>query len=158
MPQTLSASLCSSCPWPCALLSGCSIYLWLCVLLFPPPLPSTPPSRPCLALYLSPRLLSAPSVSDESSGIGMKVTQGNKGSAVSTAVGVESSTQEFPARLPSPSGLLPCAMGLYPPGLVVMPLGSRRSFDSQVPSGNPVSPLSCCFSDGGSQLPLTFLP
>lgn len=46
----------------------------------------------------------------------MKVTQENKGLAVSTEVGVESGTQEFPARLPSPSSLLPCTMGLYPQG------------------------------------------
>lgn len=79
----------------------------------------------------------------------MKVTQGNKGPAVSTAVGVESSTQEFPARLPSPGGLLPCIMRLYPHGLVVMPLGSRLSFDSQVPSGNPVSPSAAASVMGG---------
>lgn len=80
------------------------------------------PSLPSLPRLLSlPGFVSQPqaplsTVSDESSGIGMKVTQGNKGSAVSTAVGVESSTQEFPARLLSPSGLLPCTMGRYPPG------------------------------------------
>lgn len=45
----------------------------------------------------------------------MKVTQENKGLAVSAEVGVESGTQEFPARLPRPSSPLPCTMGLYPP-------------------------------------------
>lgn len=54
---------------------------------FPPP--PFHASCPCLALYLSPRLLSALSVSDESSGIGMKVTQGNKGPAVSSGGGGE---------------------------------------------------------------------
>lgn len=98
----------------CPVLSLLYLPLALCSALSLPPTPFHA-SCACLALYLSPRLLSALSVSDESSGIGMKVTQGNKGPAVSTAVGVESSTQEFPARLPSPRGLLPCTMGLYPP-------------------------------------------
>lgn len=77
----------------------------------------------------------------------MKVTQENKGLAVSAEVGVESGTQKFPARLPRPSSRLPCTMGLYPPkGLVMVSFGSRLSFDTQVASGNPVS---CCFNNEG---------
>lgn len=116
----------------CPLLSLLYLPLALCSALPPTPRPNSSfhASCPCLALYVSPRLLSALSVSDESSGIGMKVTQGNKGPAVPTVVGVESSTQEFPARLPNPGGLLPCTMGLYRPG--TGPDASRSS---------PFSPL-----------------
>lgn len=135
----------------CPALRACSIYLQLCVSALSPPA-----SCPRLALYLCPRLLSALSGSDDSSGIGMKVTQGNKGPAVSTEVGVESGTQEFPARLLGPCS--PAPWGCTLKGLVMVPFGSRLSFDSQMASGNPVSPLSCYFSDWGSQLPLTFLP
>lgn len=63
---------------PCALRSLLCLPLALC---FSPCLPL--PSFLCLSLYLCPRLLLlALSGSDDSSGVGMKVTQGNKGPAV----------------------------------------------------------------------------
>lgn len=97
-------------PGSCAVLCWalcCSIYLLLCV---------SRPASPCLLssarLCICARAPLAPSGSDDSSGIGMKVTQGNKGPLFPTVVGVESGTQEFQA--PAPGSWTPKGPGMLP--------------------------------------------
>lgn len=67
----------------------------------------------CLALCLCPGLLEVLSGSDDSSGIGMKVTQGNKGPAVPERWGW-SGTQESPAALLGQGSLPACSLAQGP--------------------------------------------
>lgn len=98
--------------------------LWLSICLCLPPIL-------CLPLCLCPGLLSALCGSDDSSGIGMKVTQGNKSPAVPERGG---GGEWHPGILSqSPGTLAACSLALDPKGPGVMPSGSSLSLITECP-------------------------